>query len=311
MMRFEGLFVSDAPTAKIRRTRSVGRRFKKAVTGLLMWIAVRTLPYVYMAYIWFVFRTSRVKEVGCTPAVTVENAGQGIYAIWHDEVLMVAWAFRKYRPHTMASRGDSGELITRILELCNHTVFRGGSSSSRRRQTSHVVREMVRHIKRHKGIVGITTDGSTGPVYRMKEGVISIALACRSAMFVQKTWCRRYFCLPTWDRTLVPLPFNRIVHVYAGPYTPPRDVREPKVYKAYVEHVEGQLCLVSAYARRMVEGLPPPADWLAKFPARWQAQMAKGEKPVLIHPFKPVIVDRHVRAREPATEDQGKENATE
>ena len=92
----------EAP--QVYKTR-LSRRISKMIKRALMRIAVWTVPYIYVAYMWFVYKTSRVEEVGCLPSLARENCGQGVYAIWHDEVFFVAWAFGKYHPHTLASRG--------------------------------------------------------------------------------------------------------------------------------------------------------------------------------------------------------------
>ena len=259
----------------------------------MMFIALHTVPYVYLAYMWLVVRTSRVEELGYRPDLARANAGRGVYAIWHDEVFFVAWSFGKYRPDTLASASDSGEVITRMLKLCGFRVFRGGSSKGRRyRSTRGLMDTMAEHMRETPGVLyGITTDGSLGPVYRMKPGVVVLAADGEAPVFVEKTWCRRYFRLPTWDRTLVPLPFNHIVHAYGGPLHPPRDLWQPERFEAFRREVEGYLCRVSAFARRRAEGRPPPAEWLALFPEEHQEAMARDEEPELMMPLRKVVVD--------------------
>lgn len=273
--------------------RAAWRAVRKVARRAAMSVALYTVPYVYVAYMWLVYRTSRVEELGYRPDLVREEAGRGIYAIWHDEVFFVAWSFGKYRPDTLASAGDAGEIITRMLQLCGFRVFRGGSTSGRRRRSARaVVEAMVEHMREAPGVLyGITTDGSKGPVYRMKPGVVMLAASAEAPIFVEKTWCRRYWQLPTWDRTLVPLPFNHIVHVYAGPIHPPPDVSDPERFEATRREVEGLLCRVSAYARRRAEGRPPPEDWIALFPAEHRDAMARAEEPLLRSPLRAVEVD--------------------
>lgn len=273
---------ASAEPARPKRQRTVQRRIRKELRRALMKLGLYTIPYLYVAYMWLVYRTSRVEELGYRPDLVRAERGRGVYAIWHDEVFFVAWSFGKYRPDTLASAGDSGEIIARMLRLCGFNVFRGGSSSSRSRRSVTVVRDMIDHMKTRPDVLyGITTDGSKGPVYRMKRGAVTIAVGAGSELFVEKTWCRRYFQLPTWDRTLVPLPFNHIVHVYAGPIVPPPDSGDPERFEALAGEVERLLCRVSAYARRLVEGRPPPKAWIDLFPEEHRAEMARAETPEL------------------------------
>ncbi len=272
----------ESPPVPEKRKRSTERRIRKELRRVLMKIGVYTVPYLYIAYIWFVYKTSRVEELGYRPDLVRAERGSGVYAIWHDEVFFVAWSFGKYTPDTLASAGDSGEMITRMLQLCGFNVFRGGSSSSRSRRSAAVVRDMIDHMKSKEGILyGITTDGSKGPVYRMKKGAATIAVNTGSELFVEKTWCKRYLTLPTWDRTLIPLPFNHVVHVYAGPIVPKPDAATDEGFQALCDEVEHLLCRVTAFARARAEGMPLPEDWLAKFPERYQAEMARAERPEL------------------------------
>jgi lysophospholipid acyltransferase (LPLAT)-like uncharacterized protein len=278
----------DTPPRE-KRQRTWQRRVRKELARALMKIGVYTVPYLYVAYMWLVYKTSRVEELGYRPDLVRAERGGGVFAVWHDEVFFVAWAFGKFRADTLASQGDSGEIITRMLRLCGFNVFRGGSSSARsRRRSTAVVQEMIEHMKSHPGVLyGITTDGSKGPVYRMKQGVVTLAVSGGSELFVEKTWCRRYFQLPTWDRSLVPLPFNHIVHVYAGPVTPPPDAAEvPERFEALAREVERLLCRVSAYARRLAEGEPPDA-WIDLFPEEHRAAMRDPTPPELFRCERP------------------------
>lgn len=289
------------PRYPVRRAvRKSWRAVRKAWRRFLMFVALHTVPYLYLAYMWLVMHTSRVEELGYRPDLARADAGRGVYAIWHDEVFFVAWAFGKYHPDTLASSSDSGEVITRMLQLCGFRVFRGGSGAGARKgNTRALVETMVEHMRETPGVLyGITTDGSHGPVYRMKPGVVILAAESEAPVFVEKTWCRRYVRLPTWDGTLVPLPFNRIVHVYGGPLHPPRDVWRPGRFEAFRREVEGYLCRVSAFARRRAEGRPPPAEWLALFPEEHREAMARDEVPELMMPLRKVVVD-------PRPEDAG------
>jgi hypothetical protein len=268
------------------RKRSPQRRVTKVLRRALMTVGIYTVPYLYVTYMWFVYRTSRVETLGPHPDALREKVGRGIYALWHDEVFFVAYSFRDYHGHTLASEGDAGAIITRMLELCNFTVFRGGSTTKKRRRSSvELVRAMIDHMQAQPGVIyGITTDGSKGPIYRMKDGAVRIAVGSGAPLGVVKTWCKRYFQLPTWDRTLVPLPFNHIVHVFSGPIVPSDAAGTPEGFEALRNDVERQLCRVTAYARRITEGLPLPREWIDLFPEHVREEMARAEEPVLFLP---------------------------
>src|SRR4030095_15942864 len=97
--------------------------------------------------------------------------------VWHEEVSRVAYGYSPlgFRPHTLASLGRIGELITRLLLACGFVVFRGGSSSKESRPRADVLSELVEHMRAHREVIyGITVDGSQGPPFRMKRGGVVI-----------------------------------------------------------------------------------------------------------------------------------------
>lgn len=260
----------------------------KPLKRLLVTLAVAILPRLYMAYMWLVYKTSRFEHLGCCPDIIRAHYGRGVYALWHDEVFFVAYAFRRWHGHTLASHGDFGEVITKMLRLCNFHVFRGGSSSGKSRRSAGVLEDMIDHMNSNQGVIyGITVDGSKGPAYRMKSGAIRISVACKAPIVVERTWCRRYFRLPTWDRSIIPLPFNRIVHVYAGPYLPPRDANEPGAFERFRRYVENELLGVSDYARVLIEG---PGFARKGFEAPRGCE-PNGRAPLLMRPFGAIAID--------------------
>jgi lysophospholipid acyltransferase (LPLAT)-like uncharacterized protein len=235
--------------------------------------AKRVVPRLYVGYMWLVWKTSRVRDFGVNPHEVRAKHGGGVFALWHDEVFFVAYSFRRFRPHTLASRSDFGAVITRMLELCDFQVFRGGSSSGRKRRSAGVLREMIECMRSNEGVLfGITVDGSNGPAYRLKSGAILLAAACQKPLMVERTWCRRYVRLPTWDGTILPLPFNDIVHLYAGPYTPCARDASADVVEALRAEMENELLELTYYAQELLaeeDAGKVPANFPANWMPRW------------------------------------------
>jgi lysophospholipid acyltransferase (LPLAT)-like uncharacterized protein len=70
-------------------------------------------------------------------------------------------------------------------------------------------------------LVGFTPDGSRGPPGAIRAGVALSAIHLDAETYCLKTHARRAWYLPTWDRTMIPLPFNRIRVWVRGPILPP------------------------------------------------------------------------------------------
>lgn len=255
-----------------RHSRKLSRRVRHALSQAGVRLLGVIVPWLYVAYCWLVWKTSRVEDRSGAIARLGERHGRAVCLIWHQEVFTVAWGYRHLRPHTLASTGNFGHLITRMLELCGYVVFRGGSSrgTARRRR---VLPEMISHMRRSPRVIyGITVDGSNGPVFRLKPGGPMIARVCRAPVLVVRTWCRRRIELPTWDRTVIPLPFNHIVIEARGPYwlDPQASAVE---FQRQVDHLEQELLALADHsARRFAPAGEPslrpcfPPGWTSPWP---------------------------------------------
>lgn len=264
------------------RRRRASAKWTRRLKGWLSWRLVGLVtivaPALYRAYCWFVWRTSRVEDE-LTPRVQelLHRHGRAVGFLWHQEVFTVAWAYRHCRPHTLASAGNFGRIITGLLEACGFVVFRGGSSTGTARRR-RVVPLMLRHMRvdGRPIVYGITCDGSQGPPYRLKPGALAIARACRTPLILVRTAYQRRIELPTWDRTTFPLPFNRIRIWCVGPYwiEPGADDQE---LEATARHLEAELLDLCALSHRDMDaiegGAQPgyPAGWTPRWPPSWDA----------------------------------------
>jgi lysophospholipid acyltransferase (LPLAT)-like uncharacterized protein len=227
--------------------RSLFKRIRRRLHPIfgppLLALAQAIVPRLYVAYMWLVWKTSRVEDCGYGRSSALRDEHNGLVALlWHEEVFSVAWDYRAMRPHTLASVGDSGEMITRLLELCGYIVFRGGSSKRASRRRDFVLAAMVSHMKTTDRVIyGITVDGSYGPYHEVKPGGLMIALKCKKPIVLVRTWAKRNLHLPTWDRMVVPLPFNHIRQFLRGPFFVPADASDPAVFERFRLEMQNEL----------------------------------------------------------------------
>lgn len=269
-----------------RPSRKPWRRLKGWVSWNLVGLVAKLWPYVYMAYCWLVWRTSRIGSDEIVPTIhrSQRQHGRAIALLWHQEVFTVAWAYRECHGHTLASAGNFGRIITHMLERCNFVVFRGGSSegTARRRR---VLPLMIRHMREQAGpvVYGITVDGSNGPIYRLKGGMLAVARACRAPVVIVRCWYKRRLELPTWDRTGVPLPFNHIEMLSVGPYWIPPDADAAQMERIR-EHLELELLDLCALSYRRTDG--PAAEGFVPpgFPEGWRPRWTGGIRGIALGP---------------------------
>lgn len=213
-------------------------------------LATMVVPFIYVAYMRLVWATSRIESSEFLALKEIAAQYNGVVGLmWHEEVLTVAYGYRYLgiRGHTLASVGESGEAITRILARCGYVVFRGGSTTHRSRRRLGILKAMITHMQTTDQVIyGLTVDGSKGPPYRMKTGGIIIARACNKPIVLARTWYKRCLRLPTWDRMALPLPFNRIRYYLRGPYFVPQGAHAEAEFDAFHRRLEDDLIDLAA-----------------------------------------------------------------
>ncbi len=206
---------------------------------------MRLLPPLYLGYLRFVWRTSRLRDLGIGRLPDIcRGRGGAVALIWHDEVLACPWAYPALglRPHTLASRSRAGEIVTGLLRRAGYVVLRGGSSRGRSRRDAPVIRQMIQRSRQTRPILwGLTVDGSHGPAHRLKRGALVLARESGLPVVLVRTWFRRCIRLPTWDGSALPLPFGEIRYALRGPYHVPATARGREELEALRSRLERDL----------------------------------------------------------------------
>jgi lysophospholipid acyltransferase (LPLAT)-like uncharacterized protein len=207
---------SSSNTVSTSKKKGKTRKINPLVKAVL-WI----FPPIYKLYMHFVFLTSR--RVYYNYLSMLEHYLQGsstLGAIWHQDVILVPFTFRNYNVVTMVSKSDLGEVMAFIVRRMGFVPVRGGSSMA----GGDALADVINYIRSHKKILfGITVDGSRGPKYKVKKGVIVVAKESGVPIYPVKTCAKRKLFLPTWDSTLIPLPFNEFAYFIGDPVHVPPD----------------------------------------------------------------------------------------
>jgi hypothetical protein len=103
----------------------------------------------------------------------------------------------------------------------------------------------------------------------MKTGAIVMAMGIQAPVFVIRTWCKRRILLRTWDRMMLPLPFNKIVILAEGPYPLPDNLDQKEVFEKFHRFVENQL-LTTTYKCFAMLDHPVDERLLENFPEGWK-----------------------------------------
>jgi len=138
-----------------------------------------------------------------------EVDGPVIWVFWHNRVLAVAAARRRFFPmrtgYVLTSASGDGLIIAEVMRRLGAGAVRGSSS----RGGAAAYRELLRLVGEGEDIA-ITPDGPRGPRHEIQPGAVRLALKAGVALMPVRVEASSAWRLKTWDRFMVPKPFARV-----------------------------------------------------------------------------------------------------
>jgi lysophospholipid acyltransferase (LPLAT)-like uncharacterized protein len=132
-----------------------------------------------------------------------------VVILWHNRLLLAPEIFRRYLPERklagLISASSDGAWLAGFFEQLGIKPIRG----SRHGRGVQAFRELIK-VSRAGYDIGITPDGSRGPMYDMKAGASTLALRGGAPILLLSYNYTRAWRLKSWDRFYIPVPFSRI-----------------------------------------------------------------------------------------------------
>lgn len=157
--------------------------------------------------------TWRVEVLGRDPRMAGPSAPPQLAALFHESMLPCSWFYRDRRYSVAVSRSRDGDRIRAALLALGYAEPARGSSS---RGGSAVLRQMLRLLEAGT-TVAVLVDGPRGPARVPKAGIVSLARLSGRRIQPVAFSARPAIRLSSWDSSLVPLPFARVVVAYGEP----------------------------------------------------------------------------------------------
>ena len=176
---------------------------------------------LYKGYMHFVLLTSKRVFYNFDQMKKLNSEGANILgSAWHQDAVFGPFAFRHYNVVTMVSQSDFGEIMAKIIKAIGYIPIRGGSSMG----GGDALKGVIEYFRSEGRLFcALAADGSRGPFRKVKKGILVIAKRTGAPIFPVRTGARWKVLLRTWDRTLVPLPFNHLVYFCGEPTYVPAD----------------------------------------------------------------------------------------
>jgi lysophospholipid acyltransferase (LPLAT)-like uncharacterized protein len=156
------------------------------------------------------WRTRVVAPAGVLPK---ESDGPMVYAMWHEGIIAITGHWRGHKIQGMASQSFDGEVISQAMVRLGYPPLSRGSSS-RGGASSLGAHLDALAAGRH---VVVTMDGPRGPARVSKSGTVQIAAHAKRPVVPVVCVSRAALRLRSWDRTLIPLPFAKVLFMLGEP----------------------------------------------------------------------------------------------
>lgn len=184
-------------------------------------LALWLVPRLYGGLIRLLFATCRVRVMGDDHRARCEaTRAPFVAAFWHYSVFPVielhrdrgrGWA-------AMVSASSDAEFLARVLERKGLVTARGSRNRSGVRALKGLIDLMRQGLN-----AAIVADGSQGPPRVMQAGALLLASKTGAPILPIAVAADRYWAFRSWDRTILPKPFARIVLAYGEPLTVPAE----------------------------------------------------------------------------------------
>ena len=139
-----------------------------------------------------------------------------IMACWHGELLMIPYAYKRYRKNPrvklLISEHFDGNLIAKTLSFFGFDAIRGSS-------TRGGAKALIQSLKELKNgyDLGITPDGPKGPRHEVSDGIVVMAQKVNAKVVLVEIIPTKFWQFNSWDRFIVPKPFGTINYFISEP----------------------------------------------------------------------------------------------
>jgi len=194
--------------------------------GILYKISLAVGPAVYLGLARLLFATCRRDDFHVHFREQCEAAGPFIMAFWHYGIYYIMLQRRSAPWVAMVSASADGEYVSRVLNKLGFETVRG--SRGKGKSGFAALREMIGQVSRGRN-AALVADGSQGPEFVAQPGAILLASRTNVPILPLGWAADRYWRLRSWDRSVVPKPFARIVMGYGEPLTVPAGIKSEAV----------------------------------------------------------------------------------
>ena len=147
-----------------------------------------------------------------------------VFGIWHRNMIFLSYFFREVRNKlTLVSTSPDGGIVAGIAPHFGYRPIRGSSFTGGTRALITLISEMRK--SEDKCFCFTAIDGSREPARKVETGMIFLAQKTDALILPVTISGTRLFTFPkTWDQTILPMPFSRVIVDFAQPIEIPSTI---------------------------------------------------------------------------------------
>jgi lysophospholipid acyltransferase (LPLAT)-like uncharacterized protein len=185
-------------------------------------IGLAVAPLLVKTVLGTIFRTCRKKVVGEEYLEELDRQGQPfIVASWHYGILYCMYLSPGRKWVGMVSASKDGDYSNRILGSIGIKGIRGSKTTG----SISALKGIIKAVKKEGYNSYLTADGSQGPPRLAQAGVILLASRTGAPIVPLTCGADRYVKFKSWDRTILPKPFSRLLIKWGEPLVIPAGVK--------------------------------------------------------------------------------------
>ncbi|MBW1718667.1 MAG: lysophospholipid acyltransferase family protein [Deltaproteobacteria bacterium] len=150
-----------------------------------------------------------------------EPGHPAIATLWHASLIYNLFYFRHHPGVVMVSGSSDGEWVARFLNSWGQIPVRG----SKHKGGLLAIKEMTRIMRQQGCNAGIVADGSQGPARIAQKGAVVLSRETGVPMVPTGLAAKPAFRFNSWDRTILPFPWSKVVMVCGRPISVPPDAK--------------------------------------------------------------------------------------
>lgn len=190
------------------------------------------LGWLIAGALWLLAKTWRMRVEDPARLHAWMHGEPLLVAFWHNRLLAMPIVWSRYLPPgrppavALSSSSGDGELIAQVINRFGVRSIRGSAA----RRATQALRDMKRFLDRGHD-VGVTPDGSRGPRYEIKPGLVLAAQLTGRAILPLSCEFSSAWRLRSWDRFFIPKPFAVVTVVLGDLHRVPR-TETPEEFEA-------------------------------------------------------------------------------